>query len=115
MLEIKEYVGNKPKVLSNNKNEKVNNVTPKEGDVKMAKCGAVKRKAKQNRNHQNQQIGKVIAVGEGHMLENGTRASLMVKKDDLVIFSKFAGTNITDNDESYLLIEERDILAKIHN
>ena len=49
------------------------------------------------------------------MLENGTRASLMVKKDDLVIFSKFAGTNITDNDESYLLIEERDILAKIHN
>ena len=64
---------------------------------------------------QNQQIGKVIAVGEGHMLENGTRASLMVKKDDLVIFSKFAGTNITDNDESYLLIEERDILAKIHN
>lgn len=44
MLEIKEYVGNKPKILSNNKNEKVNNVTPKEGDVKMAKCGGGKKK-----------------------------------------------------------------------
>lgn len=44
MLEIKEYVGNKPKVLSNNKNEKVNNVTPKEGDVKMAKCGGGSKK-----------------------------------------------------------------------
>ncbi len=59
-------------------------------------------------------IGSRVLIKPKKM-ETTTRASLMVKKDDLVIFSKFAGTNITDNDESYLLIEERDILAKIHN
>lgn len=60
-----------------------------------------------------QQIGTVISVGEGHMLENGKRAPLSVKAGDIVIFASYAGTNITDKDKNYLILEERDILAKI--
>lgn len=60
-----------------------------------------------------QQVGTVIAVGSGHMLENGKRAPLSVKEKDTVIFAQFAGVNIEDDGKQYLLLEERDILAKI--
>lgn len=57
--------------------------------------------------------GKVIAVGEGRMLENGKRAELLVKKGDKVLYGKYAGTEVTLNGETYLVMRESDILAKI--
>ncbi len=55
--------------------------------------------------------GKVIAVGDGKLLENGKRAEFQVKKDDRVIFSSYAGTEIKVNGEEYLIMDESDILA----
>ena len=63
---------------------------------------------------QYQQIGTVVSVGEGHILENGKRLALSVKAGDTVIFAKFAGSKISEGKESYLILDERDILAKIN-
>ncbi|HHT9106623.1 MAG TPA: co-chaperone GroES [Candidatus Wujingus californicus] len=57
--------------------------------------------------------GKVIAVGEGRMLENGKRAELLVKKGDKVLYGKYAGTEVTVDGKEYLVMRESDILAKI--
>ncbi len=55
--------------------------------------------------------GKVMAVGEGKQLESGERAGFQVKKGDTIIFSSFAGTEVTVDGEEYLLMPEDDILA----
>ena len=57
--------------------------------------------------------GKVIAVGEGKLLENGKRADFQVKKGDDVLFSSYAGTEITVDGEEYLVMPEEDIIAVI--
>lgn len=57
--------------------------------------------------------GKVVAVGEGKMLENGKRAELLVKKGDKVLYGKYAGTEVTVDGKEYLVMRESDILAKI--
>ena len=57
--------------------------------------------------------GKVVAVGEGKLLDNGNRAELQVKEDDRVIFSSYAGTEIKIEGEDYLILDEGDILAVV--
>ncbi len=59
------------------------------------------------------QEGEVVAVGEGRLLENGQRVDLTVKKGDKVIYAKYAGTEIKRNDQEYLIVSEKDILAII--
>lgn len=57
--------------------------------------------------------GKVIAVGTGKLLEDGTRGEIQVKKGDEVIFSSYAGTEIKIDGEEYLVMDETDILAVV--
>jgi chaperonin GroES len=57
--------------------------------------------------------GKIIAVGDGKMLESGKRAELLVKKGDKVLYGKYAGTEVTVDGKEYLVMRESDILAKI--
>lgn len=57
--------------------------------------------------------GKVIAVGAGRLLNNGQRASFTVQKDDRVIFSSYAGTEVKVDGEEYLILSEDEILAII--
>jgi chaperonin GroES len=57
------------------------------------------------------QEGKVIAVGPGKLLENGDRVALDLKEGDRVLFSKYAGTDFKLDDEDYLILSERDVLA----
>jgi chaperonin GroES len=57
------------------------------------------------------QEGKIIAVGTGKVLDNGTRVALDVKEGDKVIFSKYAGTEIKIDGQDYLILSERDVLA----
>ena len=57
--------------------------------------------------------GKVIAVGEGKLLDNGKRAPIQVKTDDRVIFSSYAGTEIKIGGEDYLILDESDVLAVV--
>ncbi|MCD6561472.1 MAG: co-chaperone GroES [Desulfobacteraceae bacterium 4484_190.1] len=57
--------------------------------------------------------GRIIAVGKGKVLENGTIQPLEVKEGDKVLFGKYAGTEITANDEEYLIMREDDIVAVV--
>ena len=59
------------------------------------------------------QKGKVVAVGTGKLLDNGTRATMEVKAGDEVIFNKYAGSEVKVDDKDYLVIRESDILAII--
>lgn len=57
------------------------------------------------------QRGEVIAVGDGHIKNDGTKTPLTVKEGDRVIFSSYAGDEIKLGDEQYLLLRESDILC----
>lgn len=57
------------------------------------------------------QRGKVVAIGDGHVKKDGTKAPLTVKEGDDVIFTSYAGEEITVGDEEFLLLRESDILA----
>jgi chaperonin GroES len=59
------------------------------------------------------QEGKVVAVGTGRVLENGERVALEVAEGDLIIFSKYAGTEVKYEGKEYLILRENDILAII--
>ena len=57
------------------------------------------------------QRGEVVAVGDGHVRDDGTKTPLTVKEGDTVIFSSYAGDEITIGDDELLLLRESDILA----
>ncbi|MGI2329247.1 co-chaperone GroES [Planococcus sp. YIM B11945] len=57
------------------------------------------------------QEGKVIAVGNGLIRENGQRTELDVQAGDRIIFSKYAGTELKYEGNEYLILRENDILA----
>lgn len=57
------------------------------------------------------QRGKVVAVGSGKLLDNGTRVSLEVKEGDTVYFAKYGGTEVSVDGKNYSILSERDILA----
>jgi len=58
------------------------------------------------------QEGKVIAVGEGRLSEDGKRLPMDVKVGDIVIYAKYGGTEIKIEDEEFMILRESDILAK---
>ncbi|HHT9124686.1 MAG TPA: co-chaperone GroES [Candidatus Brocadiia bacterium] len=57
--------------------------------------------------------GRVVAVGEGRLLESGKRAPIDLKKGDNILFGKYAGSEVTVDGKEYLIMRESDILAKI--
>ena len=57
--------------------------------------------------------GKVIAVGPGKMLDNGTIQKLLVKKGQEVLFTSYAGTEVKLDGKDYLIMSESDVLAVI--
>jgi chaperonin GroES len=57
--------------------------------------------------------GKVISVGDGRLLDDGTRSQLQVKKGNRVLFSSYAGEQFKLGDRELLLMREEDILAVI--
>ena len=61
------------------------------------------------------QRGNVIAVGEGRRDEDGDRIPMDVSVGDTVLFAKYAGTEFKFEDEEYLILSEKDILAKVND
>lgn len=59
------------------------------------------------------QEGKVVAVGSGRVTDNGEKVAPEVADGNLVIFSKFAGTEVKYEGTEYLILRESDILAVI--
>jgi len=57
------------------------------------------------------QKGTVLALGDGKLLDDGTRAKFQISKGDVVLFGSFAGTEIKIDGEEYVLMEESDVLA----
>jgi chaperonin GroES len=58
------------------------------------------------------QEGKVMAVGPGRLSEDGKRIAMDVKVGDIVIYTKYGGTEIKVDDEELIILRESDILAK---
>jgi chaperonin GroES len=59
------------------------------------------------------QRGTIIAVGKGRRDEDGDRIPMDVSVGDTVLFAKYAGTEFKFEDEEYLILSEKDILAKV--
>ncbi|HZO90212.1 MAG TPA: co-chaperone GroES [Chthonomonadaceae bacterium] len=57
------------------------------------------------------QEGKVVAVGKGRTLEDGTVKPLAVKVGDTVIYSKYGGTEVTLEGQDYVILDEDQIFA----
>ena len=59
------------------------------------------------------QRGSIIAVGKGRRDDDGERIPMDVSVGDTVLFAKYAGTEFKFEDEEYLILSEKDILAKV--
>lgn len=57
--------------------------------------------------------GKIVAVGDGRLLDNGSRNQIQVKVGERVLFSSYAGETFKVGDQELLLMREDDILAVI--
>lgn len=58
--------------------------------------------------------GKVVAVGSGKTTEAGHLVKLTVKENDVVVFSKWGGTEISIDGKTYLILKESDLLGIKH-
>ena len=59
------------------------------------------------------QEGKVLAVGPGRVDDNGNRVPVDVAEGDVVIYSKYGGTEVKYSGQEYLILSARDVLAKV--
>jgi chaperonin GroES len=59
------------------------------------------------------QIGKIVAVGPGKLLDDGKLAKMSVKKNDEVIYAKYIGNEIDVDGEKFVILHESDILGII--
>ncbi|MBM7795366.1 co-chaperone GroES [Pseudoglutamicibacter albus] len=59
------------------------------------------------------QEGKVVAVGAGRVDDKGNRIPVDVKEGDVVIYSKYGGTEVKIGGEEYLVLSARDVLAVV--
>lgn len=59
------------------------------------------------------QEGTVVAVGPGRIDDNGNRIPLDVAKGDVVLYSKYGGTEVKVGNEEYLVLSARDVLAVV--
>jgi chaperonin GroES len=59
------------------------------------------------------QKGKIVNVGEGKLLDDGTRKKMQVKKGNIVLFTSYAGTEVKIDSKEYLIMDESDIMAVI--
>ena len=55
--------------------------------------------------------GIILAIGNGRLLDDGTRSEMQVKKNDEVIFTSYAGTEIKVDGDEYMIMDESDILG----
>lgn len=59
-------------------------------------------------------IAKVVAVGSGRILSDGSSLKPVVKPGDMVLYNKYAGTMVSLDGHNYLLVKECDLLAILH-
>ena len=57
--------------------------------------------------------GRVLSVGDGKLLSDGTRAELDVKEGDRILFSGYAGTEVSVDDHELLIMDAEEVLAVV--
>lgn len=83
-------------------------IKPLEAEEKTASGIVLPDKAKEK-----PQEGEVVAVGNGRILDNGTRVEMDVAVGNRVLFSKYAGTEVKLDGVDYLIMRQDDILGKL--
>jgi chaperonin GroES len=58
------------------------------------------------------QEGKIVAVGPGRVTDDGKRVPMDLEEGDVVVYSKYSGTEYKDGDIEYLIVREDDVLFK---
>jgi chaperonin GroES len=61
------------------------------------------------------QKGTIIAAGPGRILDDGKREAMDVKAGDVVLYAKYAGTEFKIDDEEFLIVSQKDILAIVQD
>jgi chaperonin GroES len=61
------------------------------------------------------QRGRVTAVGQGKLLDDGKRMAMAVKVGDEVVFGKYSGSDVKIDNEDYKVLRENDLLAKVNH
>tara|TARA_B100000686_G_C15883264_1_gene522058 strand:+ start:74 stop:373 length:300 start_codon:yes stop_codon:yes gene_type:complete len=83
-------------------------IEPLEGDEQMSSGGIyIPDTAKEK-----PQEGKIVAVGPGRITDDGNRVPMELAVGDIVVYSKYAGTEYKEGDIEYLVLREDDILFK---
>ena len=59
------------------------------------------------------QEGEVVAVGPGRTTDDGKKIPIGLKEGDIIIYAKYGGTELKEDGEDFLLLSERDIMAKV--
>jgi chaperonin GroES len=59
------------------------------------------------------QQAEVVAVGPGRVDDNGKRIPMEIAVGDIVVYAKYSGNDIKIDQEEYLILSEKDVLAKI--
>ena len=59
--------------------------------------------------------GKIVALGDGKLLDSGERAKFQVKVGSRILFTSYAGTEVTFDGQDYMIMSEDDILAVIES
>lgn len=58
-------------------------------------------------------MGKIIAIGNGKLLDNGNRAEMSVKKGDVVLYGKYGGSDVEVDGTEYKIMRESEILGVV--
>ena len=61
------------------------------------------------------QRGKVTAIGDGKLNKDGKRVKLDLKKGDIVLFGKYAGSDVKVGGEDFKILRENEILARVES
>jgi chaperonin GroES len=61
------------------------------------------------------QRGKVISVGDGKLLDDGTRGKMQLKKGDVVLFGSYAGSEIKIDGKEYMILDESEVMAIVED
>jgi len=61
------------------------------------------------------QRGKIVSVGPGKLMDDGSRRKMQVKKGNVVLFTSYAGTEVKVDGKTYLIMDEENIMAVVED